>query len=63
MAEMLASNAVLRGRLSIYTIVKELHKAVDEGAVYLARWVPVIHSSYGRASSVNPFYRTQKQEQ
>ncbi|KAJ0161526.1 Serine/threonine-protein kinase US3 -like protein [Colletotrichum tanaceti] len=28
---------VLKGRKSTYTIVKELHRAVDEGAVYLAR--------------------------
>ncbi|KAK1579442.1 serine/threonine protein kinase [Colletotrichum navitas] len=29
---------VLKGRKSTYTIVKELYRAVDEGAVYLARY-------------------------
>jgi hypothetical protein len=28
---------VLKGRKSTYTIVKELYRAVDEAAVYLAR--------------------------
>ncbi|KAK4136882.1 kinase-like protein [Trichocladium antarcticum] len=37
MARLLSANAVLIGRLTSYTIVKELHRAADEGAVYLAR--------------------------
>lgn len=37
MARLLTANAVLLGRLSSYTIGKELHKAADDGAVYLAR--------------------------
>lgn len=39
MSRLLNAEAVLRGRLSSYTIVKELHRAADEGAVYLARQV------------------------
>ncbi|KAB5559922.1 kinase-like domain-containing protein [Coniochaeta sp. 2T2.1] len=37
MARLLSADAVLLGRLSSYTIGKELHRAADEGAVYLAR--------------------------
>ncbi|KAK0649247.1 kinase-like domain-containing protein [Cercophora newfieldiana] len=37
MARLLSVDAVLMGRLSSYTIGKELHRAADEGAVYLAR--------------------------
>lgn len=37
MARLLAANTVLRGHLSSYTIGKELHRAADDGAVYLAR--------------------------
>ncbi|KAH6627936.1 kinase-like domain-containing protein, partial [Chaetomium tenue] len=37
MARLLSANASLTGRLSSYTIIKELHKAADEAAVYLAR--------------------------
>ncbi len=40
MARLLTADAVLIGRLSSYTIGKELHRAADEGAVYLARQVP-----------------------
>jgi hypothetical protein len=43
MARLLSADAVLLGRLSSYTIGKELHRAADEGAVYLARsvqWPP-----------------------
>ena len=40
MARLLTADAVLIGRLSSYTIDKELHRAADEGAVYLARQVP-----------------------
>ncbi len=40
MARLLSAGAVLTGRLSSYTIVKELHRAADEGAVYLARQAP-----------------------
>ncbi|KAL2174911.1 kinase-like domain-containing protein [Thermothelomyces heterothallicus CBS 202.75] len=36
MARLLATDAVLLGRISSYTVVKELHRAADEGAVYLA---------------------------
>ncbi|KAB5547133.1 kinase-like domain-containing protein [Coniochaeta sp. 2T2.1] len=36
MARLLSTDAVLLGRLSSYTIGKELHRAADEGAVYLA---------------------------
>ncbi|KAL2257911.1 hypothetical protein VTK26DRAFT_8982 [Humicola hyalothermophila] len=32
-----SANTVLIGRLSTYSIVKELYRAADEGAVYLAR--------------------------
>lgn len=39
MARLLSADAVLRGRLSSYTIGKELHRAADDGAVYLARSV------------------------
>lgn len=39
MARLLSGDAVLLGRLSSYTIGKELHRAADEGAVYLARSV------------------------
>ncbi|GJD04366.1 kinase [Colletotrichum higginsianum] len=41
MARLLGTNAILTGRLSSYTIVKELHEAVDRAAVYLARRIPV----------------------
>ncbi|EFQ36556.1 serine/threonine protein kinase [Colletotrichum graminicola] len=34
---LLSINQVLKGRKSTYTIVKELYRAADEGAVYLAR--------------------------
>ncbi|KAK3298939.1 kinase-like domain-containing protein [Chaetomium fimeti] len=37
MARLLSANATLMGRLSSYTVIKELHKAADEGAMYLAR--------------------------
>ncbi|KAK4208486.1 kinase-like protein [Rhypophila decipiens] len=37
MARLLAAESVLLGRLSSYTIGKELHRATDEGAIYLAR--------------------------
>lgn len=37
MAPLLNINQVLKGRISTYAIVKELHRAVDEAAVYLAR--------------------------
>jgi RIO-like serine/threonine protein kinase len=37
MARLLSADAALMGRLSSYTIAKELHRAADEGAVYLAR--------------------------
>lgn len=37
MARLLSADAVLLGRLSSYTIGKELHRAADEGAVYFAR--------------------------
>ncbi|KAL2130813.1 hypothetical protein VTI74DRAFT_5924 [Chaetomium olivicolor] len=37
MARLLSADAVLIGRLSSFAIVKELHRAADEGAVYLAR--------------------------
>ncbi len=40
MARLLSADVVLLGRLSSYTIAKELHRAADEGAVYLARQVP-----------------------
>ncbi|KAK3363696.1 kinase-like domain-containing protein [Lasiosphaeria hispida] len=36
-ARLLNVDAVLMGRLSSYIIVKELHRAADDGAVYLAR--------------------------
>jgi hypothetical protein len=39
MARLLSADAVLLGRLSSYTIGKELHRAADDGAVYLARSV------------------------
>lgn len=39
MARLLSADAVLRGRLSSYTIGKELHRAADDGAIYLARSV------------------------
>ncbi|KAI0179788.1 serine/threonine protein kinase [Hypoxylon sp. FL1284] len=38
MAPLLHVNQVLKGQSSTYTILKELHKAVDDGAVYLARY-------------------------
>ncbi|KAK0633609.1 kinase-like domain-containing protein [Immersiella caudata] len=37
MGRLLSAEALLLGRLSSYTISKELHRAIDEGAVYLAR--------------------------
>ncbi|KAK3986835.1 kinase-like protein [Cladorrhinum sp. PSN332] len=37
MARLVKADSVLLGRLSSYTIGKELHRAVDQGAVYLAR--------------------------
>ncbi|KAK0620213.1 kinase-like domain-containing protein [Immersiella caudata] len=37
MARLLSADAVLLGRLSSYNIGQELHRAADEGAVYLAR--------------------------
>jgi len=39
MARLLNADTVLLGRLSSYTVGKELHRAADEGAVYLARSV------------------------
>ncbi|RMD41377.1 hypothetical protein DV735_g3756, partial [Chaetothyriales sp. CBS 134920] len=41
MTRLLSINTVLKGRLSSYTVIKELYKAADEGAVYLARHVLV----------------------
>ncbi|KAK4452900.1 kinase-like protein [Podospora aff. communis PSN243] len=37
MARLFSADTVLLGRLSSYTITKELHRPADEGAVYLAR--------------------------
>ncbi|GAW26421.1 putative serine threonine protein kinase [Rosellinia necatrix] len=37
MAPLLYIGQILKGRNSTYTLVKELHRAVDEAAVYLAR--------------------------
>ncbi|KAI0409232.1 serine/threonine protein kinase [Xylaria palmicola] len=37
MAPLLPISQLLKGRNSTYTLVKELHRAVDEAAVYLAR--------------------------
>ncbi|KAI1161900.1 serine/threonine protein kinase [Nemania serpens] len=37
MAPLLRIGQILKGRNSTYTLVKELHRAVDEAAVYLAR--------------------------
>jgi len=37
MARLLSEDDVLTGNSSSYTIVKELQRAADEGAVYLAR--------------------------
>jgi hypothetical protein len=36
MASLLKVGTALRGRLSTYSIVKELYRAADEGAVFLA---------------------------
>jgi hypothetical protein len=47
MARLLSAEAVLIGRLSSYTVVKELQRAADEGAVYLARQVPAAASLPG----------------
>ncbi|WDK16672.1 serine/threonine protein kinase [Colletotrichum graminicola] len=30
-----------RGRVSTYSIVKELHRAADQGAGYLGTWAPL----------------------
>lgn len=48
MARLLSADATLIGRLSSYTVIKELHRAADEGAVYLARQVPAssLHVNY-----------------
>lgn len=37
MAPLLNFGQVLKGRISSYTIAEELHRAVDQAAVYLAR--------------------------
>ncbi|KXX77786.1 Serine/threonine-protein kinase PAK 4 [Madurella mycetomatis] len=37
MAQLLKVNSTLRGYHSTYTVLKELHRAPDQGAVYLAR--------------------------
>jgi len=42
MDSLLHVGRALRGRFSTYTIVKELHKAADEGAVFLALYVVLI---------------------
>lgn len=44
MSPLLDLGQVLKGHKSTYTIVKELHRAVDEAAVYLARQVEDIPS-------------------
>jgi hypothetical protein len=48
MALLFPIGQILRGRSSTYTLVKELHRAVDEAAVYLARqdilYLLAIHS-------------------
>jgi hypothetical protein len=36
MASLFKVGTALRGQLSTYSIVKELHRAADEGAVFLA---------------------------
>jgi hypothetical protein len=36
MVSLFNSGNILKGRLSTYTIVKELHRAADDGAVFLA---------------------------
>ncbi|KAL2166366.1 hypothetical protein VTG60DRAFT_2899 [Thermothelomyces hinnuleus] len=45
MSRVLGADAILKGRLSAYTVIKELHRAADEGAVYLARHVPACYCS------------------
>ncbi|KAK5652215.1 hypothetical protein OQA88_10712 [Cercophora sp. LCS_1] len=52
MARLLSADGVLLGRLSSYTIGKELHRAADEGAVYLAR-----NLSGEKCISETPFLR------
>lgn len=50
MSRLLLADAVLTGRVSSYTIIKELHRAVDEGAVCLARQVSLAYLSLPQGS-------------
>ncbi|KAI1181116.1 hypothetical protein F4777DRAFT_525933 [Nemania sp. FL0916] len=52
MAALFQLGQVLKGRNSTYTLVEQLHKAVYQGAAYLARY----HSSH------DSFYRAGAQE-
>lgn len=38
MSPLLNNGQVLKGYQSTYTVIKELHRALDEAAVYLARY-------------------------
>jgi hypothetical protein len=57
MTRLLSANAVLLRRLSSYTVGKELHRAADDGAGYLARsaqsMTPNITAVKHRIDSIN----------
>ncbi|KAI1424432.1 hypothetical protein F5Y12DRAFT_456421 [Xylaria sp. FL1777] len=61
MSRMPSINAVLTGHLSTYTVIKELHRASDEAAVYLARQVFVTLTRLYKQSQLNG-YRNQSHE-